>query len=380
MVWVSMPPSDRPRCRWWFVPADGRPAHFQGVTGDDEKGHDMTTDSTAAKIRKRDTGEKGNRGEFATVTRSEAEVNVAHQAGPPADPMAGRASLEGVAYKDQPKAIATVTTYHDGGGSQGEDTTGRQTVDVTDWLYDHPEEVSRLEKDYELPLAGLDGADLDNFRDEASGDGAVEDDALDIPRGDGGTDLELSGAYAEYVQECRAQGVVPFSDHAGHEERQQERYCRKLRESRRTAIDAVDDYAEQTRTPRQTTAQARARAAHMVYRDAAEAEAREAIDKLRELGARNGATYVSFPPDDDIDDSSLLSAHPVFWDADGNAMEWNEEPEIENGQEYAAWQFSDRDEVIVSDLAPSLREDPDLDAMSDRIDHAFIYRCTPKGA
>ncbi|MDN5687214.1 MAG: hypothetical protein L0G94_11155 [Brachybacterium sp.] len=37
----------------------------------------MATDNTAAKIRKRDTGEKGNGGEFGTVQRSEAEVQIA---------------------------------------------------------------------------------------------------------------------------------------------------------------------------------------------------------------------------------------------------------------------------------------------------------------
>lgn len=37
----------------------------------------MATDNTATKIRKRDTGEKGNGGEFGTVQRSEAEVQIA---------------------------------------------------------------------------------------------------------------------------------------------------------------------------------------------------------------------------------------------------------------------------------------------------------------
>src|SRR5699024_121377 len=120
--------------------------------------------------------------------------------------------------------------------------------------------------------------------------------------------------------------------------------------------------------------------AYMIDRDAAQDETQEALDGLRALGARHGAAYVSFPPDDDIDDSALLSGHPVFWDADGEAMDWNEDPEIESGDEYAAWLFADRDEAIVSDLAPKVREDRELGAISGRTGHAFDDRCAEKGA
>lgn len=149
----------------------------------------------------------------------------------------------------------------------------------------------------------------------------------------------------------------------------------KTKTALRKAKSAVDDVAGRFRTSHQTMAQARARAAHMIYREAAQEEAGEALDGLCDLGARNGATYVSFPGNDDIDDSALLSAHPVFWDADGERMEWNEDPEVENGDEYAAWMFADRDEVVVADLAPNVREDLELNAISDRTDHAYTYRC-----
>jgi len=343
----------------------------------------MRTGNMAAKVRKRDTGEHGNRGEFGTVNRSEADVAVADPAADAAsDPMAGRASLEGTPYEEQPKAIAPVTTYRLGGGSRGDDSIrdDEQMVDVTGWLYENPDVVEQLATDYELPLHGADEIELDDYEDETSGDGWIGDEDLDIPTGEGGTDFDLSRAYAEYVQECRHQGVVPFSDRAGHQQRKRDRARARLRESHRAAADAVGDFAEQSRNSHQTPAQARARAAYMIYRDAAQDETQEALDGLRALGARHGAAYVSFPPDDDIDDSALLSGHPVFWDADGEAMDWNEDPEIESGDEYAAWLFADRDEAIVSDLAPKAREDRELDAMSDRTDHAFTYRCTEKGA
>src|SRR5699024_1276448 len=149
-------------------------------------------------------------GEFGTVNRSEADVAVADPAADAAsDPMAGRASLEGTPYEEQPKAIAPVTTYRLGGGSRGDDSIrdDEQMVDVTGWLYENPDVVEQLATDYELPLHGADEIELDDYEDETSGDGWIGDEDLDIPTGEGGTDFDLSRAYARMPSTYRSAAI-----------------------------------------------------------------------------------------------------------------------------------------------------------------------------
>ena len=146
--------------------------------------------------------------------------------------------------------------------------------------------------------------------------------------------------------------------------------------ARKAAFEAAHTYGATFQSPR--PARARALAAADIYRSAAQEDTSEAIDGLRELGARHGAAYVSLPGNDDFSDTSMLSAYPVFYDADGEEMEWQEEPEIQNGPEYDDWTMADRDEWIVQDLAPVTREDPELEAMTTRTDHAYVYRCAPR--
>ncbi|MGP5292451.1 hypothetical protein ACTXL6_20705 [Brachybacterium tyrofermentans] len=148
--------------------------------------------------------------------------------------------------------------------------------------------------------------------------------------------------------------------------------------ARKAAFEAARTYGDTFYGDQcQRPARARALAAADIYRSAAQEDTSEAIDGLRGLGARHGAAYVSFPGNDDFGDTSMLSAYPVFYDADGEEMEWHEEPEIQNGPEYDDWIMADRDEWIVQDLAPVAREDPELESMTTRTDHAYVYRCSP---
>jgi|GEM_PF-4305739 len=316
------------------------------------------TDSTAPKIRKRDTGEKGNRGEFGTVQRAEAQVTV-----PSSTPS------ENVELPDEVIDVCRfygMTDLQATRRADGSLRIGARGRVITDEFED-----AGIDPDLLCQQINLHHPDADAH---------VEDVGTDLLPWD---DVVYSFSITSEGEDAASIDheifdhplALPWDSETQHRIWQEARAKTSLRK----ANAALEDYVEQTRTPRQTTAQARARAAHMIYRVAAEAEAREAIDGLRDLGARHGAAYVSFPGSDDIDDSSLLSAHPVFWGPDGEVMEWHEAPEIENGDEYAAWMFADRDEVIVSGLAPNIREDPELDAMSNRTDHAFMYRCTPGG-
>lgn len=150
--------------------------------------------------------------------------------------------------------------------------------------------------------------------------------------------------------------------------------------ARRAAFNAARTYGDTFYGDQcQRPARARALAAADIYRSAAQEDTSEAIDGLRELGARHGAAYVSFPGNNGFEDTSMLSAYPVFYDADGEEMEWQERPEIQNGPEYDDWTMADRDEWIVEGLGPDLREDPELEAMAARTDHAYTYRCASPG-
>ncbi|APX31780.1 hypothetical protein BH708_02540 [Brachybacterium sp. P6-10-X1] len=319
----------------------------------------MQTGSTAVKVRKRDTGEQGNRGEFAAVRRSEAHVEVSDEAPP-----------ETV---DLPESVVKVCHFYDLSGLQAT-RQGDGTVRI--------DAQGRVITD-DFEEAGIDPDVLCQQinRHYPDADAHVEDIGHDLqPWDDVVYSLSVTSESEDAASIDQAIFDHPLVNPCDDTAEQGIWEGAKTETAIRQAKTAVDAYAERTRAPRQTAAQARARAAYVIYRDAAQEETQEAIDGLRALGARRGAAYVSFPPDDDIDDSALLSGHPVFWDADGEAMDWSEDPSVQNGDEYAAWMFSDRDDAIVSDLAPNVREDRDLDAMSDRTDHAFTYRCTEKGS
>jgi len=319
----------------------------------------MRTGNTAAKVRKRDTGEQGNRGEFTAVQASDAQVEVSETA-----PTEAVELPDNVLKVCHFYGLSKLQATRHGDGTVRIDARGRVITDDFEKTGIDPDvlcqQINRHHPDADAHVEDI-GHDLQPWDDvvynvsvtSESEDAASIDQAI--------SDHPLVDPWDDTAEQGIWEGA-------------------KTETAIRQAKIAVDAYAERTRAPRQTAAQARARAAYMIYREAAQAETQEAIDGLRDLGARRGAAYVSFPPDDDIENSALLSGHPVFWDTDGEAMDWSEDPSVQNGDEHAAWMFSDRDEAIVTDLAPNVREDRDLDAMSDRTDHAFTYRCTEKGA
>lgn len=319
----------------------------------------MRTGNTAAKVRKRDTGEQGNRGEFAAVQRSDAQVEVSEAA-----------PTEAVDLPDDVVKGCHFYGLFDLQATRQADGTIR--VDAR----------SRVITD-EFEDAGIDPDVLCQQINQhfADAEARIEDIGNDIqPWDDVVYNVSVTSESEDAASIDHAIFDHPLTFPWDDDAEQRIWEGAKTETAILQAKTAVSEYAERTRAPRQTAAQARARAAYMIYRDAAQTETQEAIHGLRALGTRRGAAYVSFPPDDDIDDSALLSAHPVFWDEDGEAMDWSEDPSVQNGDEHAAWMLADLDEAIVSDLAPNVREDRDLDAMADRTDHTFTYRCTEKGS
>lgn len=314
-----------------------RPAHFPSTRRRGRGACGMTTGNTAAKVRKRDTGEQGSRGEFAAVQRSEARIEVSDTTPP-----------ETV---DLPESVNKVCHFYgmfdlqatrQADGAIRVDARGRVITDEFEDAEIDPDVLCQQINQY-LPDAGA----------------RIEDIGQDVqPWDDVVYSLSLTSENEDAAFIDHAIFDHPFTFPWDSETAQRIWNGTKIKTAIRKAETAIGEYAEQTRTPHQNEAQARARAAYLIYRDAAQAETHEALDGLRALGGRHGAAYVSFPSNDDIDDPALLSEHPVFWDADGEAMTWNENPEVHNGDEYAAWLVSDRDESVVEDLAPNVREDP----------------------
>ena len=317
----------------------------------------MTTGNTAAKVRKRDTGEQGNRGEFAAVQRSDARIEVSEAAPPQTIEI--------------PDKVVNVCNFYGMLDLQAvRQADGTIRVDSRSRVITDEFEDAEIDPDVLCQQINQHLPDADAHIEDVGQDFQPWDDVV--------YNVSVTTESEDPGSIDRALFDHPLAFPWDSETAQRIWEGARTETAIRKAKTAVDAYAERTRTPHQTAAQARARAAYMIYRDAAQAEAQEALDGLRDLGARHGAAYVSFPPNDDVEDSALLSAHPVFWDADGEAMSWNEDPSVENGGEYAAWMFADRDEGIVADLAPNVREDRELDAFSGRTDHAFTYRCTEK--
>ncbi|UQN30515.1 hypothetical protein [Brachybacterium kimchii] len=308
---------------------------------------------TATKVRKKDTGEQGNGGQFGSVTRSDAEVAVDTGTSSP-----GRKIMPGL-----PQPIEG----HNGDLYGIDEMTGTLL----------PEGSIRIEGATSIPACNLEDVDPQelarqmNLADpyaeaRATSDGNVQ--CKVVVTADSADNFDI-----DYALE----GHPWASLNRSGPDVEAERIIDAARKS--TALNAarqsLGEYAELSRTPQQTPTQARAAAARELYREAAQAESSEAIDGLRDLGSRHSAAYLSFPTSDDFEDTSLLSAFPTYYDADGQEMDWQTHPDIENGPEYSAWIMADRDEWVVQDLSPSTREYPDLESMTTRTDHVFTYRC-----
>ncbi|MEV0869454.1 hypothetical protein AB0I24_16135 [Brachybacterium paraconglomeratum] len=253
--------------------------------------------------RKKDTGEQGNRGQFGSTRRDDAEVQVSE----PGATTPQQVDLEQLAEDVQFARRLTGTPQAD--SARGYYAAMGRIFDAAD-------------------------AFVENRRSH---------EPYSIPPADGGPDHDALAARKAAFEAARTYGAAFYGNH--HQ-----------RPARTHALAAAD-----------------------IYRSAAQEDTSEAFDGLRDLGARHGAAYVSFPGNDDFEDTSMLSAYPVFYDADGKEMEWQEEPEIQNGPEYDDWTMADRDEWIVQDLAPATGEDPELEAMTTHTDHTYVYRCASPG-
>lgn len=313
--------------------------------------------STAPKVRKRDTGERGNRGEFGTVVRADADVAV-----PEDSPSREVALPEGL---DRVRQLHDVFDLKATRLSDGALRVSGKSRVITDSF-----EEAGIDPDLLCRQINLNHPDADAH---------IEDVHHDIQPWD---DVVYSVSITPMGNDVDAIDRA-FDNHplAGMWSLDAERGvwdAAKRETAGRRVNTAMDDLVESSRSVRESPARTRPRVAFELYRTAAEDEAREAIDGLRDLGERNGATYIAFPGDDDPETSSLLSAYPVFYDAGGQQMDWHEKPEIQNEREHLAWLDADRDEAIVAGLTPDAHEDPELDGIQRATDHAYTYRCTPK--
>lgn len=306
------------------------------------------------------------------------------------DTMVGRSSMEGMPYKDQPKIIADVTTYTLDQRDE-QQWSGKTTVDLTDYFYDHRDDIASLglaedgstdpdeaEKSW--------GGEAIGFSDPSSGADYLYDDTFmtflhDVELGAGGNDIDITGALGAYFVECRDRRLIPFSDTSGHRRRERNHHEAHHEAQRKASLEtareaismaAAHDVLEKNPIKASTLA------ARSVYLDVARVETQAAIDRLVEWGRERGAGYVTFPGDDDTADGSLLSVFPVFYSEDGFLIEDEGE---QNGPEWDDWAQADRTDAVVSELRPSLNISDELDSKRRELgatptDLLYVYRCT----
>ena len=330
------------------------------------------------------TGEAGNPGQFGTLHRGESQVHVDLSDD---DPMADRTSLEGMPYEGQPKMIVDVAIY-DLDYRDNSILRERTEVDVTGYFYDHPEEVQSLADDHEIELDGStvrsDDGEMNFEGDPASGDLYLDEEGFVEATGPGGTDADVASAFANYVDECRQRGVRPFSDIEGHAQRSRAKkradHARHLEEAQASIKKAAVLSPDASHV---SPAKARAIAARELYDQAAREDTSGAIDEVRGWGRGIGATYVAFPSNDNYEDPSLLSGHPVFYDSQGQIMD--EDDDFTGTEAWDRWTTADREESIVTELVPDLSISNELEEKvsssaeaqghESLFDERYVYRC-----
>lgn len=319
-------------------------------------------------------------GQFAASARGEADV-------PPADPLAGRDTLAGVPYDEQPHAMARVITYRDMGRGYSQVDQDVE-IDITDFLQSHPEVLEEFSEENGIPIEGVDpdtyeprisyGGSLDHgndFGDMGSGGGWIGHTDLDIPMGNAGTDVNIDGACASYIQECRERGVRPFSDVAGHAQRVAETRQQRADLRAAEADSALSSAAESIRRPKETVALAKVRAALDLYQSASRAAATETIDRMRDLGARRGAAFMVLGnPESHGGDIG----YPTFYSADGEWVGDVGNSEIDSDPSVMAWSSMIRSREALGDFEP--KHDPATEPfLSTRAarGNRYIYACVP---
>lgn len=140
---------------------------------------------------------------------------------------------------------------------------------------------------------------------------------------------------------------------------------------------ALSDHAKWIQKPGQDLVRARASAAWELYEHLRRDDLREAIQGVREWAGAHGAAYAAFIRPED-EDSSYLSAWPVFYNAAGaeivdlDAMDHDEDPQPKR------WATADRGyaslkELTPFDLAPEVVEDELLRAVVERTGHIYMF-------
>ena len=252
--------------------------------------------------RKRDTGEAGNPGQFGSLHRGESEVSV--EVGTD-DPFAGRGSIDDLPPTERPR-VRAIVEVHEVGDSDGGDM---HVVDVTDIVSE--EGVALFERhgiEADGNLHGGSGFPADYYDPDSgeyySGE-IIDQDNIEVGENED-VRIDLSGALAEYAQECREKNVVPFSDASSRYKRSVAELADRYREAyiadsaaERQSVESIRQASRESyQEGDPITPAARAKhTAKMVYQKLAREEATEAVDGLRDYGREHGAAFVAIEPD-----------------------------------------------------------------------------------
>ncbi|MCL6423668.1 hypothetical protein Bequi_09760 [Brachybacterium sp. JHP9] len=298
-------------------------------------------------------------------------------AGLAADPFAGRRNLSEIPEEERPRILVDVSRFEeDDRGNQF--SMPREEVDITDYVQERPEILDQIASEYDIPLDGdLEGDDFSVYSyDSVHSDAVLEWSG--VRGGSRGTDIDISGGVAKYLEQCRELNVRPLSDDADHEFRMRVRATTIRSEAAEEAKRAIQKAVAKTHSARDwmTPKQLAAQSARLMYQELLKEEAMESVDGLRAEGREIGAAYVVI--ENSEDETETLSAFPRYFTADGEEVE-PDDPTSDAAQAWAGVDLQTLHGEMTGDVD---RRGLEANALPSSVQKsaAAIYRCVPETA